>query len=38
MIVHNDFYAPIDTQSPDGAILTDDEGAAILADWKYKII
>ena len=38
MIAHNDFYAPIDTQSPDGAILTDDEGAAILADWKYKII
>ena len=34
MVVHNDFSAPIDVD--DSAILADDAGNAILADWKYK--
>lgn len=34
MVIHNDFSAPIAVD--DTAILADDTGAAILADWKYK--
>lgn len=34
MAIHNDFSAPIAVD--DTAILADDTGAAILADWKYK--
>ena len=34
MTLHNDFSAPIAVD--DSAILADDAGNAILADWKYK--
>lgn len=34
MTLRNDFSAPIAVD--DSAILADDAGAAILADWKYK--
>lgn len=36
MTLHNDFSAPIAVD--DSAILADDAGNAILADWKYKEI
>lgn len=35
MIVHNDFVAPIDVGAAESAVLVDDYGNAILADWKY---
>lgn len=34
MAIHNDFSAPIAVDN--AAILVDDTGNAILADWKYK--
>lgn len=34
MAIHNDFFAPISVDN--AAILVDDTGNAILADWKYK--
>lgn len=36
MIVHNDFYAPIDVGTGDEVVLVDDYDNAILADWHYK--
>lgn len=36
MIVNNDFVAPIGTDDSDQFVITDDDGNAILADWKYK--
>ena len=35
MLLHNSFAAPLDAN---GAFLTDDNGNAVLADWKYKIV
>ena len=38
MLIQNDLYAPIETEAGDGSILISDDGAAILADWQYKIV
>lgn len=34
MVVHNDFYAPLAIDE-NGTLLVDEDGKAILADWKF---
>lgn len=36
MIVTNRFSAPISADDTDTCVLADDDGAIILADWRYK--
>ena len=36
MIIKNDFYAPLATDDSVATLLVDDEGQALLADWKYE--
>ena len=34
MIIKNQFYAPIETDT--GELMVTDDGYSILADWKYR--
>jgi len=36
MVLENDFSAPIATDDEDLTLIVDDNGYAILADWKHK--
>lgn len=36
MCLTNNFATPLAVQDADDAILADDDGTALAADWKYK--